>query len=105
MEINFLDLLPIAVIVITFGFTWTIRKLVLKPDGSYPNWLILVPLVTGLVLGTIDYYLKVDPKVLLEGAVWRTLLAALFQGFTYAGAAVLLWELRKKYLPMPDEKS
>jgi len=103
MDINFTNLLPVAVIVIIYGVTWAIRKFIVKADGTVPNWLILVPLSLGFVLGVMEYYTMTDSTMLQGGTWWKHLMTALFRGFTYGGAAVLLWELRKKYLPFPEE--
>lgn len=105
MDINFLNLMPIAVVVIIYGLTWAVRKYTLNADGSSPKWLVLVPLILGFVLGIMEYYMNTDSTILAAGSPLKHVMTALFRGFTYGGAAVLLWELRQKYFPLPGEKS
>lgn len=105
MDINFLNLMPVAVIVIIYGVTWAARAYTLQPDGSSPKWLILIPLALGFLLGIMEYYMSADSAILASGPFAKHLMTALFRGFTYGGAAVMLWELRKKYFPLPGEKS
>jgi hypothetical protein len=100
---DFLDLfpfMPIAVVAFTLGVTFAVRQYTLdRTTGNSPKWLILIPLGCGFVGGVLNYFVVTPPEALALLSIARRIVSAIYLGMGCAGASVLIWELKTRFLP------
>ena len=99
---DFLDLfpfMPIAVVAFTLGLTFVVRQMTLDANGNSPKWLLAVPLASGFLGGVLNYFVITTPEALALLTVARRLIEAAYLVIGCAGASVLIWELKTRFLP------
>jgi hypothetical protein len=89
------DLLPVLLAAATFGVTFVVYTITTHQGKiDAPDWLPLVPFVTGFALAIPWYIVQELPQV-PEQTNLTTALWCFIYGFGYGGAAVGAWELQK----------
>ena len=99
---EFLSVLPVGIAAGIFGFVlvleryWKAKHERLK----LPAWFIFVPLGIGMIAGVIQYFVQTPSEELGLLTVPKKILGAFLLGFSYAGASVLLHEIKKGAMSM-----
>ena len=87
-----LEFVPLGILAAVFGVTFMIGNLFEDPaTKKAPHWLLVVPFVMGLILGSLHYFTILDPAALQAKPWWLNCTSALLMGAGYGGAEVLLW--------------
>lgn len=94
--------LPVWALVFGYGFTEVAKRIFSSEDGKVPRWLIAVPLVTGILLGYLDYFANTPTEALTILTIGKRIALATVRGLGYGGASVILWEVRKVFFKGKD---
>jgi len=91
-----LGFVPIGIVLGVYVMTLIARLLLLRRERTLPRFFILIPLILGLLSGVLHYFVAVDLETFRDVPLWRHVVSAIELSVGYAGAAVIVWEIRKR---------
>ena len=100
---EFVSVLPVGIAAGIFGFVLVLErywKAKHETETKLPAWFIFVPLGIGMIAGVIQYFVQTPSQELGLLTVPKKILGAFLLGFSYAGASVLLHEIKKGAMSM-----
>ena len=99
---EFVSVLPVGIAAGIFGFVLVLERYwkAQHETVKLPAWFIFVPLGIGMIAGVIQYFVQTPSQELGLLTVPKKILGAFLLGFSYAGASVLLHEIKKGAMSM-----
>lgn len=92
------EFLSVGVVMFIFGGSELAKILWYRKYGkesSLPWWFVGVPAILGLIAGLVSFFANTPTEELLALGGGKKLLLSIWLGLQYAGASVLLYEIRK----------